>query len=102
MTPRQLELALRKQRLQIRSATLRGEFAAHALTFAPLFSAGDRAREGARWLKNHPPVVAGAAVALLVARPRALLRWARRSFLAWQAWGRLRTWLSERHPAGGM
>lgn len=99
MTPRQVELVLRKQRLQLRSAALRGEFAGHAAAFAPLFDAGDRLREGYRWLKRHPQALVAAAVAVAVARPRALFRWGRRSVIAWQAWSRLQGWLGDRRAA---
>lgn len=97
MNARQLELALRKQRLQLRSAALRDQFAGHASAFEPLFAAGDQVRDGVHWLKRHPEAVAGVAVAVAVARPRALFRWARRSLVAWQAWTRLQTWLEDRH-----
>ena len=41
MSPQQVELALKKQRLQLKSAALRSEFAGHAMAFAPLFAIGD-------------------------------------------------------------
>jgi len=96
MNARRLELALHKQRLQLRSAQLRTDFAADAVAFEPLFAAGDRVRSGVRWLRGHPEVAVGAGVALLVARPRALARWARRSLFAWQAVRRVRLWLEDR------
>lgn len=96
MNARRLELALRKQRLQLRSAQLRADFAADAAAFEPLFAAGDQVRDAALWLRNHPAVPVGAGVALLVARPRRLLRWARRGFVAWQAARRVRLWLDRR------
>lgn len=97
MSPQQVELALRKQRLQLKSAALRSEFAGHAMVIAPLFAVGDRARNGALWLRRHPEVAAIAVVALLVARPRPLFRWARRGVVAWQAWSRIRAWLEAHH-----
>lgn len=99
MSSQQIALALRKQRLQLKSAALRGEFAGHALAFAPLFAAGDKVRAGATWLRRNPEIAAAAAVVLLVARPRTLFRWARRSLVAWQAWGRLSAWLEARRRA---
>lgn len=97
MSPQQVELALKKQRLQFKSAALREEFAGHAAAFIPLFVAGDRLRDGALWLRRHPEVTVAATVALLVARPRAVFRWGRRSVFAWQAWTRLRDWLAAHH-----
>lgn len=96
MNARRLELALRKQRLQLRSAQLRADFAADAAAFEPLFAAGDRARDAMYWLRSHPEIPVGAGVALLVARPRRLLRWARRGLVAWQAARRVRLWLDRR------
>lgn len=96
MNARWLELALRKQRLQLRSAQLRAEVAADAAALEPLFVAGDRIRDGVRWLGRHPEVPVGAGVALLVARPRRLLGWARRGLFAWQAARRVRLWLDRR------
>ncbi len=95
MSP-EVELALKKQRLQLRSAALRAEFAGHAAVLEPWLTAGDRLREGARWLRRHSAIVVGTTVALLVARPRAASRWARRGLIAWQAWSRARAWLDER------
>lgn len=100
MSPRQVELALRKQRLQLRSAALRDEFAGHGAAFAPLFAAGDGIREGFHWLRRHPEALVAPVVALAVARPRVLFRWARRSVVAWQAWGRLQAWLASRRRTG--
>lgn len=96
MTPPSLELALRKQRLQIRSGQLRGEFAEAAVAFQPLFAAGDKLRAGAHWLRAHPEVGLAAGVALLAARPRSLLKWTRRSLFAWQGVRRARSWLEHR------
>lgn len=89
MNPRLVELALRKQRLQLQSAALRLDLAHRAAPFAPIFGVADRVRNGFRWLRRHPEAVAAAAVALLVARPRQLFRWARRGVIAWQAWRKL-------------
>jgi len=97
MSPHQVELALKKQRLQLRSASLREELAGHVAPFIPLFAAGDRLRDGALWLRRHPQVTAAVAVALLAARPRAVFRWGRRGIFAWQAWTRLRAWLEAHH-----
>lgn len=97
MSPQQVELALKKQRLQIKSAALRSEFAGNAMGLAPLFAAGDRVRDGWFWLRRHPEAAAVAGVVLLVTRPRILFRWARRGVVAWQAWSRMRAWLEARH-----
>jgi hypothetical protein len=94
-----LELALRKQRLQIASETLRGDFGRFAAGLAPAFNAADCAVEGARWVQRNPQVLIAAGVALLVARPSRAWRWARRAFLGWQAWRRLRDFVDRRQLA---
>jgi hypothetical protein len=97
MTPQQVELALRKQRLQFRCADLRAELGRRAAAYEPVFAAGDKVRAGAHWLRRHPEVAVAGVVALLVARPRAAFRWASRGVFAWRAWQRARGWLAERN-----
>lgn len=96
MNPQQLQLALRKQQLLFESAQLRQQFADAGLAFGPVLAAGDKLRDGVRWLRSHPEVGIGIGIALVAMRPRALLRWSRRSLLAWQALRRARGWLEDR------
>ena len=91
MSPRQVELVLKKQRLQLRSAALRGDFSAYAAGLKPAFALADRGRAALCWLRRHPLVPLAVAAALLAARPRAVLRWAQRGFLAWQTFRKLRS-----------
>jgi hypothetical protein len=93
----EVEFALKKQRLQLRSAELRDRFADYAADVAPVLRVGDAVVDSVRWVKHHPEVVAAAGLAFAVARPRAVFRWARRGAAAWQAWGRVRGWLQHRH-----
>ena len=93
-----LELALKKQRLQIASAGLRSDFGRYAAGLAPAFDVADCTVEGARWLRRNPQPVIAAAVALLVIRPGRAWRWARRAFVGWQAWRKLRDLLERRLP----
>lgn len=99
MNPALIELALKKQRLQMQAATQRLQMAQHLQAFAPAFAAADAAHSAGRWLKAHPQWLAGAAVALLVARPRAAFRWLRRGFFAWRALRRAREALHSLIPA---
>ncbi|MBU0751610.1 MAG: YqjK-like family protein [Gammaproteobacteria bacterium] len=92
MNPRILELALRKQRLQLQSATQRDALVAAAAGLAPIFAVADGVRDGTRWLLDHPEWVAGGLVAVLVARPCVVFRWVRRSFFAWQLWRKVAAW----------
>jgi hypothetical protein len=93
-----LELALRKQRLQIASESLRAEFGRYAAGLAPAFNAADCAVEGVRWLRRHPQLVVATTVALLVIRPKLAWRWGRRAFVGWQAWRKMRVFLERRQP----
>lgn len=95
----EVEFALKKQRLQYRSAELRAQFADYAQGMTPVLRAGDAVVEGVRWIKRHPEVIAAAGLAIVVARPRGVVRWARRGVVAWQAWGRVRDWLDKRQHA---
>ena len=85
MSPREVELALKKQRLQMRSAELRDTFAGYAATWAPVFAVGDKVQAGWIWLRRHPALPVATLVAVLVARPRSVFRWVKRGYIAWQA-----------------
>ena len=86
MTQRQLELALKRQRLQFRSGEQRGQLAESAVALAPVFLVAEYCRTGIRWVRDHPAVTVGALAALLVAKPRLVFRWGRRAWLVWLAW----------------
>lgn len=101
MNRRLLELALKKQRLQFQSAALRENWAKQARGVEPVLQAVDGVGRGVAWLTRYPYVLTVVAVALVVARPSAVWRWARRGFLAWQFWRRGLDWLSGHRPAGG-
>lgn len=98
MSPRLVELALKKQRLQLRSAALRETFAGHAAFWRPAFAVADRLHAGYLWLRRHPAVPVAVLVALLVARPRTALRWLKRGFFAWQSLDKLQNLLSVKPP----
>lgn len=90
MSPREFELALKKQRLQIQSAALRARLGQQAQALQAPLAAVDRVRAGYGWLRERPYILVGAAVALAVMRPRAAWRWVKRGFVWWQAARRLR------------
>lgn len=85
-----LELALRKQRLILKSAALRRSMSQDAEPLQPIGTGIDKLTAGVLWVKDHPQVLAAAAAVLLVARPRRAWRWSRRGFVAWKAWQKLR------------
>lgn len=94
-----LELALKKQRLQIAGESLRTEFGLCAAGLAPVFSGADCAVDGVRWVRRNPEFLIAAGVALAVARPKRAWRWARRAFVGWQVWRKLRAVLDRSAPA---
>lgn len=91
-----LALALRKQRLQLRSAQLRQDWLDHAQGVRPLLTGADRVGDGVAWIRRHPQALVAAAVAAAVVRPRGLFRWARRAVAGWQVWRQARRWLQDR------
>lgn len=74
MNARTLELALRKQRLQFRSAELRRNFGAHAAGLKPLTAVVDTGLEGVDWLRRHPQWVVATTMVFLLAKPRRLYK----------------------------
>ncbi|WP_374592554.1 YqjK family protein [Aquabacterium sp.] len=98
MSPREVELALKKQRLQFQSAALRARLGQQAHTLQAPFAAVDRVRAGYGWLRDRPYIWVGAAVALAVMRPRAAWRWLKRGFIWWQGAQRLRGWVERAAP----
>lgn len=90
MNGKLVELALRKQRLQIDSAALRGDLSRFATSLSPLLAAADHVADGVSWLRRHPQILAAAMLSLLLARPRRVLRWTRRAIIGWQAWRRVK------------
>ena len=94
MNPELVELALRKQRLQLKCADQRADLVRHAQAFTPVFRSIDRIADGIRWARDNAPILSGIGVFVLVARPRAALRWARRGWFGWQLVRRIRNLVS--------
>jgi len=98
MNQRLIDLALKRQRLQLQAATQRLRIV-HALqSAAPAFGAAEKVRAALGWARAHPEWLAGIGIAVLVARPRAFFRWARRGFFAWQTVRRARAALDTLLP----
>ncbi len=85
MNPKALELALKRQRLQVEAAAQRVMLLQTLASAAPALGIADKAGAGWRWVKAHPQWLAALAALLLVARPRGVLRWTRRGFLLWRS-----------------
>ena len=62
--------------------------------FAPVFSGIDRIADSVRWARSNAPILSGVAIFVLVARPRAALRWARRGWVGWQLFRRVQKLVS--------
>lgn len=92
MSTRYPDLIVRKRLLRAHSALLRHQLSGDWLqVVAPAQRVADRAREGARWLSDHPALLAGAAAvgaALLVRRPAAMWSLVRGGLWLWQVWAR--------------
>ena len=81
-----LDLALKKQRLLLESERLREKFARNGRGVQPAFQAADLAVAGLQWMKRHPEVVVGVAVAFVVARPKTVWRMGRWIYAGWGTW----------------
>jgi hypothetical protein len=91
MNPKLLELALRKQRLQLAAESQRAELLAGLEVVEGVLDRVDRLRDGVAWLRHHAPAVSTIALVLLVLRPRFTLRWLRRAWVGWQLVRRVRS-----------
>lgn len=89
MNPRQVELALRRQRLQFDAERQREAFVAGLARVESVLDVVDRARDEARGLRDHVPLLTALAVAIAVIRPRVALRMARRAWFGWLLYRRL-------------
>ena len=90
---RHIALALKKQRLLMRSAALRAQIGRQVQPLRPWLARADQAHQAFRWLKRHPAIPAALAsglAAFLVTRPRTLFRWLQRGWVGWQLAQRLR------------
>jgi hypothetical protein len=88
---RYAQLLLRRQRLIARSAELRVTFARQAQVLAPPLALADRSLSALNWLRRHPVWPLGLLLLGVVARPRAILRWAGRLWWGWTLLQRLRS-----------
>lgn len=96
MDPHLVELYVERGRLRERIGVQRVQL---ANTLAPVSKAlhtVDRTRnlmhQGRLWLMANPGVIAAAAVAVVVWRPRRILRTVLWGFSVWRGWGRWREW----------
>ncbi|MFZ0105346.1 MAG: YqjK family protein [Thiobacillus sp.] len=84
------QLAERRRRLVAQAAAQR---IALAQTVEPLrarLALVDRGVNAVRVIRRHPALLAGAALLLVVLRPRYAVKWLQRGWLVWQVGRRLR------------
>jgi hypothetical protein len=90
MTPQELKLTLKRQRLQLQSAAQRAELQQRAAVLVPTFQVVDALRAGVRYLKERPHLIVIAVVVVVVTRPRRVFRWLKRGLIAWGIYRRWR------------
>jgi hypothetical protein len=90
---RDIELALRQQRLLLRSAALRDALAEQSIALQAPLATADRAIVGARWLYRQRAWVAGGLAVVLVMRPRRAWRVLRFGGWLWLTARRVQPWL---------
>lgn len=84
------QLALKKRYLQLHSALLRHNLAEQVTqTLSPVATAQQRLQGVTSWARAHPMLLGGAALALLLWRPRSLNLLAQRGLWLWQTWQRV-------------
>lgn len=98
MQQRLIELQLQRGRLLDRIAQQRDALGQQTEPVARMLHLGDRvaaiASQCKRTVIENPLTTAAVLGVALVIRPRAMLRWAQRGFLAWRSWNSLRSALA--------
>lgn len=95
MNTKLLELATRRGVLKARIDAQRLTLAEQSAPLENALARGDVVLEGVDWLKHHPLAIAAAVAAVVVARPRRALRWAKRGFFVWRSWQGVRNLLAK-------
>lgn len=88
------DLLLRQQRLLLRSAQLRADWARQSQAIQAPVALFDRARSGLQWLYRHPILSTAGMLALAIYKPRRVLVWGRRLLGGWFTFQRLKEWLA--------
>ncbi|MBE0624104.1 MAG: hypothetical protein IH606_04750 [Burkholderiales bacterium] len=91
MDRRLVAIESRRARLLERAALERAEVAQSLQLWEHPLGFVDRCLDALRFVVSRPPLVAGAALALVLLRPRSAIRWARRAFGLWQGYRWLKT-----------
>lgn len=90
------DLAVRQQRLLVRSAQLRLELADQAQVLRRPLALADRAQRGLQWLYRNPQWPLGALVLVILVRPRRTVILAGRLWWTWRTFKQAQHWLTQR------
>ena len=83
MNPHQIDLALRKQKLQMQIATQRADMTRRLAGIDGALDRVDSLREHLAWAKDKIPLLSAALIVVLLAKPKLTLRLARRAWVSW-------------------
>ena len=83
MDSRQVELALRKQKLQLRAEAQRADITQRLAGIDGALDRVDSLRDHLAWAKDKVPVLSVALIVVLAAKPRLTLRLAKRAWVGW-------------------
>ena len=83
MDSRHIELALRKQKLQLRAEAQRTDVTQHLAGIDGALDRVDSLRDNLAWAKDKIPVLSIALLVVLAAKPRLTLRLAKRAWVGW-------------------
>ena len=83
MDPRLVDIALRKQRLQLRAAVQREDMMARLAAVETGLTRLDAVRDQLSWAKEKIPLLSVGLITVLLFKPRLTLRLARRAWLGW-------------------
>ena len=83
MNPRQIDLALRKQKLQLRAEAQHTDITRRLAGIDGALDRVDSLRDHLAWAKDKIPVLSVALLVVLAAKPRLTLRLAKRAWVGW-------------------
>ena len=83
MDPRQIDLALRKQKLQMRADAQRTDLTRRLAGIDGALDRVDSLRDNLAWVKDKVPLLSVALLVVLAAKPKLTLRLAKRAWVGW-------------------
>lgn len=90
-----IELERERSRLQERIAAQREALGLHFVPVQNLLQTGDRIADVLNtvrgFVRRHPVALGSLAAVVLLRKPRAIMRWARRGLLLWRSWRTVRS-----------